>query len=157
MQDENNNIIKITLAGTQTSYNLNKASNGTVISLDADLTLDETTGNANEKIEMNYANFQATTYANETEWAMNTQGQGTNGYDSIEITYIAPEPQQTTEDQNQAPQDNTQDTKQNETQNQQENQPTTQDNQQENTDETKSKDKSASGEYNELLDMLDKM
>ena len=137
LQDENNNIIKITLAGTQTSYNLNKASNGTVISLDADLTLDETTGNANEKIEMNYANFQATTYANETEWAMNTQGQGTNGYDSVEITYIAPEPQQVPEDQNQAPKDNTQQT---ETQAPQENQPATQDNQQENPAETQSKE-----------------
>ena len=86
-----NNIIRVTLKGTQSSYNINKASNGTVISLDADIIVDEFVGSVSEMIEMHYCNSAANTYNNEQEWSMVIPGQGTNGYDSVQISYIAPE------------------------------------------------------------------
>ena len=84
-------VLRVTLAGNQVSYELNKETNGTVISLDADITLDEFTTGITENIEMQYANFSATGYFDSTEWQMLSEGNGNNGIYIIPITYNAPE------------------------------------------------------------------
>ena len=91
LKDEDNIIIRVTLSGSQTAYNINKASNGTVISIDADIVVDEFVSNISEMAEMYYYNNQAISYANETEWKMAIPGEGNNGYDASPISYIAPE------------------------------------------------------------------
>ena len=88
-------IIRITLKGLQTSYNINKETNGTVISFDVDLTLDKLTGNISESVEMCYYNVLATSYSNEFDWNMfisaeNVQYQK-NGVYIVPLEYKAPD------------------------------------------------------------------
>lgn len=89
--DGENQIIRISLEGTQTGYNFNKETNGTVISLCLDLIVDEFTGNISENVEMCYYNQFATAYANEMEWNMlfnnELSSYGTNGYDNVIVSY----------------------------------------------------------------------
>lgn len=93
--DGDNQIIRISLKGSQTSYNINKETNGTLISFDVDLGVDEFAGNISEMIEMYYYNAIASKYNNESEWHMllssNDVSYGMNGYDGIQISYKAPE------------------------------------------------------------------
>ena len=88
---EGRRVLRIKLDGNQISYELNKETNGTVISVDTDLTVDEFTTGITEEIEMLYANFSATGYYNSTEWRMLTEGSGTNGVCLLPISYDAPE------------------------------------------------------------------
>lgn len=93
--DGDNKVIRVTLAGTQKSYNLNKETNGTIISIDMDLEIDEFTGNISEMVEMYYYNVASKKYSNESEWHM-LSGAGNvsyemNGYDGVQISYKAPE------------------------------------------------------------------
>lgn len=93
--DGDNKVIRVTLAGTQKSYNLNKETNGTIISIDMDLEIDEFTGNISEMVEMYYYNVVSKKYSNESEWHM-LSGAGNvsyemNGYDGVQISYKAPE------------------------------------------------------------------
>ena len=89
--DGDNQIIRISLKGSQTSYNINKETNGTLISFDVDLGVDEFAGNISEMVEMYYYNAIATTYANESEWHMlsssNDVSYDMNGYDGVQISY----------------------------------------------------------------------
>lgn len=93
--DGDNKVIRITLSGSQKSYNLNKETNGTIISLDMDLEIDEFTGNVSEMVEMYYYNVASKGYSNESEWKMlagaDNVSYGMNGYDGVEISYKAPE------------------------------------------------------------------
>lgn len=93
--DGENQIIRVSLKGAQTVYNINKETNGTLISLDVDLVVDEFTGNISEMIEMYYYNTLATKYINESEWHMLSENKELsykmNGYDGIQISYKAPE------------------------------------------------------------------
>ena len=93
--DGDNQIIRITLKGSQTSYYINKETNGTLISFDVDLGVDEFAGNISEMIEMYYYNAIATNYNNESEWNMLSDSTNTsyamNGYDGVQVSYKAPE------------------------------------------------------------------
>lgn len=93
--DGDNKVIRITLNGSQTSYNLNKESNGTVISLDVDLIVDEFIGNVSETVELYYYNEDSVNYKNETEWGMLLNSENIeyarNGYDVNVISYRGPE------------------------------------------------------------------
>lgn len=90
-----NQVIRVALSGLQSSYNVNKETNGTVISLSADLTLDEMTGNMTEAIEMNYYNEGSSQYTNEKDWSMFIDNSDIaylkNGYDAINVSYKGPE------------------------------------------------------------------
>ncbi len=90
-----NQIIRVALSGLQSSYNVNKETNGTVISLSADITLDEMTGNMTEAIEMNYYNEGSAQYTNEKDWSMFIDNSDIaylkNGYDAINVSYKGPE------------------------------------------------------------------
>ena len=70
IEDKGNKIIRITLSGIQTSYNLNKETNGTIISFDLDLDLDEFTLNKQEDVVMYYYNSASVKYENQVDWAM---------------------------------------------------------------------------------------
>lgn len=63
-------IIRVTLSGLQNSYNLNKETNGTVISFDVDLITNEFTVNTIENAEMCYYNANSVCYENEIDWNM---------------------------------------------------------------------------------------
>lgn len=93
--DGDNQIIRVTLSGMQTSYNLNKETNGTIISFDADLSVKEFTGNVSEMVEMYYYNEASNKYLNETDWRMIYPSENVsylkNGYDGVQISYKAPE------------------------------------------------------------------
>lgn len=84
-------VLRVALTGNQVSYDLNKETNGTVISFDADITLDEFTTGITEDIEILYANFAATGYYDSTEWKMLSEGSGSNGIYTIPISYDVPE------------------------------------------------------------------
>lgn len=92
---EENQVIRVALNGLQSSYNVNKETNGTVISLGTDLTLDEMTGNMTEAIEMNYYNEGSALYTNEKDWSMFIDSSNIaylkNGYDAINVSYKGPE------------------------------------------------------------------
>jgi len=95
LSDGTNQIIRVTLSGVQNAYNFSKETNGTVISLDVDLTVDEFTGNVSEIVEMYYYNEAAVKYNNQTEWNMvivneNISHLG-NGYAGIIVSYRAPD------------------------------------------------------------------
>ena len=80
-------VLRVSLAGSQVSYDLNAETNGTVVSLDADIQLDEYTTGVTEDIEMLYANFGATGYFSSTDWRMLSNGKGENGVFVLPITY----------------------------------------------------------------------
>lgn len=88
-------IVRISLEGMQSSYNINKETNGTVISFDADLSLNEMTGNITEAVEMTYYNAGSMQYNNEKDWSMMLNIEDAiylkNGYDSVDISYRGPE------------------------------------------------------------------
>ena len=88
---EGRKVLRVSLVGNQISYELNKETNGTVISLDADIVIDEFTTGITEDIEMLYANFAATSYSNSSEWRMLADGAGTHGVYILPISYDAPE------------------------------------------------------------------
>lgn len=89
--DGDNQIIRISLKGSQTSYNVNKETNGTLISFDVDLGVDEFAGNISEMVEMYYYNAIATKYKNESEWHMllsnSDVSYAMNGYNGVQISY----------------------------------------------------------------------
>lgn len=89
--DGENQVIRISLKGSQTAYNINKESNGTLISFDVDLDVDEFAGNISEMVEMYYYNAIATKYVNESEWHMLLNDSNIsylmNGYDGVQISY----------------------------------------------------------------------
>ncbi len=92
LKDGDNNVIRISLFGTQTSYDLNKETNGTIISIDTDLVVNEFIGNVSEMIELYYINQSATTYTNSLPWNMVLEENGQiNGYAASEISYKGPE------------------------------------------------------------------
>lgn len=88
-------VIRITLKGLQNSYNLNKETNGTVVSFDVDLGLDEFTGNETDNVEMYYYNADSTGYENETDWNMFLPSDGVsylkNGTYIVPLSFKAPE------------------------------------------------------------------
>lgn len=88
-------IVRVTLSGLQTSYNLNKETNGTIISLDIDLISNEFTGNITENAEMCYYNADSVKYENEIDWNMYLSSENIsylkNGFSSVPITFKAPE------------------------------------------------------------------
>lgn len=89
--NEGRKVLRISLSGNQVSYDLNAETNGTVISLDTNIRLDEFTTNIKEDIEMLYANFSATGYTNSTEWRMLSSGKGLNGVYYLPVSYDSPE------------------------------------------------------------------
>lgn len=95
LKGEENLIIRITLSGVQTSYNLNKETNGTIISFDLDLTVDEFTGNISENVEMCYYNASSVKYENEIDWNMLMSQDNVsyfmNGLYIVPVSYKAPE------------------------------------------------------------------
>lgn len=94
-EDEGFIIIRITLNGFQTSYNLNKETNGTIISFDVDMGIDEFTGNITEYAELCYYNANSTSYESEIDWNMYIPSDGIaypkNGSFVVPISYKAPE------------------------------------------------------------------
>lgn len=92
LKDGDINVIRVTLSGIQSSYNMNKETNGTIISIDADFVVDEFIGNISELVQMYYINLGVTTYASEAPKGMILEGNETiNGSASAEITYKGPE------------------------------------------------------------------
>lgn len=95
LESNGQKVIRITLSGMQTSYNLNKETNGTVISFDLDLKLKEFTTNGQENVCMYYYNASSTSYVNEVDWAMMLGLDGVtyfkNGISEVSLTYKAPE------------------------------------------------------------------
>jgi len=92
--DGANQVIRISLSGAQSSYDMNEGTNGTVISFDLDLVLDELSVNGFGNVEMYYHNGCATGYDNEVEWLMalpNDSGiELKNGSSKFQISYKAP-------------------------------------------------------------------
>lgn len=88
-------FIRVTLKGMQSSYNLNKETNGTVVSLDVDLVADEFTGNVVENAEMCYYNASAIGYENEIDWNMFVSSENVsnlkNGAYIVPLSFRAPE------------------------------------------------------------------
>lgn len=95
LKDDENLIIRITLSGMQTSYDLNKETNGTIISFDLDLIVDEFTGNISENVEMCYYNASSVKYENEIDWNMmmslDNVSYFMNGLYIVPVSYKAPE------------------------------------------------------------------
>lgn len=93
--DDEFNIIRVTLSGLQTSYNLNKETNGTIISFDVDLISNEFTEDIIENAEMCYYNADSVKYENEIEWNMYIPSDNIsylkNGLSSVPLTFKAPE------------------------------------------------------------------
>lgn len=91
--DEGYIIIRITLNGLQMSYNLNKETNGTIISFDVDLEVEEFTGNGTDNVEMCYYNKASSRYENEFDWNMYIAPEENaylkNGISIIEVTFKA--------------------------------------------------------------------
>ena len=94
-EDDGFIIIRVTLNGLQSSYNLNKETDGTIISFDVDMYVDEFTGNITEYAEMCYYNENSTSYAGEIDWNMYISSEEIaypkNGTSIIPITYKVPE------------------------------------------------------------------
>lgn len=92
--DGQNQVIRISLTGTQSSYGINKETNGTVISFDVDLFLDELAVDGSANVELYYYNESATNYDNGMPWLMvtenDTEQELLNGFSKFEITYKAP-------------------------------------------------------------------
>lgn len=92
--DGANQVIRITLSGIQSSYGINKETNGTVISFDVDLALDELSMNGSGNVELYYYNASATRYDNEVNWLITVENDTgyelMNGSSKFEITYTAP-------------------------------------------------------------------
>lgn len=95
LEDNGQKVIRISLSGMQTSYNLNKETNGTVISFDLDLSLEQLTANGDDEIAMYYYNASSVKYDNEIDWSMLLGLDGVtyfkNGMSTIMISYKAPE------------------------------------------------------------------
>ena len=92
IEKEGQKVIRIALDGKQTSYNINKESNGTIVALDLEITVDEFAGNIKDNIEMAYYNELSTEYTNQTEWNMLLeQAKEVNGYTSIEVGVRSPQ------------------------------------------------------------------
>lgn len=94
-EDDGFIIIRITLNGLQTSYNLNKETNGTIVSFDVDMSVNEFTGNIIEYAELCYYNANSINYQGEIDWNMYISSDGItypkNGTSIIPITYKVPE------------------------------------------------------------------
>lgn len=88
-------IIRVTLSGLQSSYNLNKETNGTVISFDVDLITNEFTVNTIENAEMCYYNADSVSYEGEIDWNMFLQNDNIsylkNGSYVVPLSFKAPE------------------------------------------------------------------
>lgn len=88
-------IIRVTLKGSQSSYNLNKETNGTVISFDVDLVTNEFTVNTTENAEMCYYNANSVGYEAEIDWNMFLQNDNIsylkNGSYIVPLSFKAPE------------------------------------------------------------------
>lgn len=88
-------IVRVTLSGVQTLYNINKETNGTIISFDMDLHVNEFTENKEENILMTYYNGSSVSYANEIEWSLIAQVENPvytmNGYYDALIKFRAPD------------------------------------------------------------------
>ena len=92
LKDGEINVIRITLSGIQSSYNMNKETNGTIISLDADLVVDEFIGNISEIAQMYYINSGVSSYVNEVPKGMILESkEEINGLSTAEIFYKGPE------------------------------------------------------------------
>ena len=74
-KDGENNVIEISLVGTQASYNT-EVVNGTTVLLYADITLDKLIENSNEEIKLNYTNELASNYADNGEIKKNIKIDG---------------------------------------------------------------------------------
>lgn len=91
--DGENQVIRVALSGTQVTYGINKQTNGTVISLDLDLKLDELANNGTADVQLYYYNQLAIGYDNSVPWSMVMTPENeylTNGSSIIPITYVAP-------------------------------------------------------------------
>lgn len=95
LEENNQKLIRISLEGLQTLYNLNKETNGTIISFDLDISVDEFTTNKAESILMYYYNASSSKYENEVDWSMifeaDNANYNKNGSDGVEISFKAPE------------------------------------------------------------------
>lgn len=87
-------VIRITLNGMQTLYNINKETNGTIISFDLDVHVNEFTENKEDNVLMTYYNASADSYSNEVEWSLLANIENTdnvNGYNELPIKFRAPD------------------------------------------------------------------
>lgn len=87
-------VIRITLNGMQTLYNINKETNGTIISFDLDVHVNEFTESKDDNIIMSYFNASADSYSNEVEWSLLANIENTdnvNGYNELPIKFRAPD------------------------------------------------------------------
>ena len=89
-------IIRVSLIGAQTRYAFGDSNIGTTVILKTNMTVDKYNASSNGLIEMKYFNEDATRYAFEEEWAMETGITSEaliteNGYDSTALNIVAPE------------------------------------------------------------------
>ncbi len=94
LKDKEQQVLRITLKGMQRNYNLNKETNGTIISFDTDIEVDELTGNKADNVEMYYYNEASVKYENEVDWNMilglKNVSYFHNGESTIGVNFVAP-------------------------------------------------------------------